>query len=367
MGRELSCSSEGFDMVMTSKNLRVLLVDDQPMIAEAVRRCLMEQSDIDFLYCQDPLQAIPTALEFRPTVILQDLVMPGVDGLQLLSFFRAHGATWDIPMVMLSSKEEAALKAQAFALGANDYLVKLPDAVELIARIRYHSLAYIGRQEKQRYLKALEEEQERSQRLLLNVLPHKIAEQLKVSGDVTPESFTSVSVLFADIVGFTEMSQRISPVELVHCLNQIFSSFDDLVDRYQLEKIKTVGDSYMVVSGVPTRREDHATRMAHMALEMQRALRAVRDALPMPVEIRTGFASGPVVAGIVGSKKFIYDLWGDTVNTASRMESHGITGEIQMTEQTYELVRDRFICERRGKIEIKGKGEMVTYLLKGER
>jgi len=355
------------DRPTPAQNPRVLLVDDQPMIGEAIRRCLAEHHDIELLYCQDPLEAIPNALKFKPTVILQDLVMPEVDGLQLLGFIRAHSALGDVPLVMLSSQEDASIKAKAFALGANDYLVKIPEALELTARIRYHSRSYLNEQEKQRYLTALEQEQERSQRLLLNILPQKIAEQLKVSGNVTPESFTSVSVMFADIVGFTEISQLVSPVELVECLNKIFSDFDDLADKYQLERIKTIGDSYMAVSGVPTRREDHATRLAHMALDMHQSLNHLQSELPVPIKIRTGMASGPVVAGIVGSKKFIYDLWGDTVNVASRMESHGIANEIQMTEQTHELVRDQFRCERRGSIDVKGKGKMVTYLLKGER
>lgn len=343
--------------------MRILLVDDQPMIGEAVRRALTQEPGVEFCYCQEPAAAIPMALEFQPTVILQDLVMPEVSGLQLLRFFRAHQQMKEVPMVMLSSREEGRLKAEAFRLGANDYIVKLPETVELLARLRYHSRSYLNAQERSRYLLALEAEQERSQQLLLNVLPRKIADQLMIGGPVEPESFESVSVLFADIVGFTKLSSEISAIDLVSTLNIIFKAFDGLVERHGLEKIKTIGDAYMVVAGVPIPREDHGCRIAQMALDMRLELERLNPTLPKPVSLRIGIASGPVVAGIIGSKKFIYDLWGDTVNMASRMESHGLPNQIQVTEPTYRLLAERFNCVYRGVVSVKGKGEMETYWL----
>jgi class 3 adenylate cyclase len=357
---------------LTGHLITVLLIDDQPMIGEAVRRILKTQKDIVFHYCSNPAEAIPMALEVKPTVILQDLIMPNIDGLLLLRFFRANAATRDIPMIVLSSKGEAELKAEAFSLGANDYLVKLPDHVELIARIRYHSQAYINLlqrneayQTMQDYLKKLESEQQKSENLLLNILPQTIVDKLKQGENIIAESFSDVSVLFADLVGFTELSSQISPIEIVMLLNDIFSRFDCLAEKHGLEKIKTIGDCYMVVSGLPVPRSDHAPAIAEMALDMQSEIANFNAENSHNISIRIGIHSGPVVAGIIGTKKFIYDLWGDTVNTASRMESHGISGRIQLTETTYELLQNQYQFNQRGLIQVKGKGEMFTYLLTG--
>jgi adenylate cyclase len=277
-------------------------------------------------------------------------------------------------MIMLSSKEEAQVKAKAFGLGANDYLVKVPDKIELIARIRYHSKAYINRLQRIEAYKALQSsleklklEQQKSESLLLNILPKSIADQLKRQQGIIAETFSEVSVLFADIVGFTKLSASISAIELVYLLNGIFSRFDELAEKHKLEKIKTIGDSYLVVSGLPMPREDHADAIAEMALDMQAALKDFRTEHNNNLCIRIGINSGSVVAGIIGTKKFIYDLWGDAVNTASRMESHGIPDEIQVSESTYQRLSNIFLVQERGLIEIKGKGEMLTYLLKGRK
>lgn len=359
---------------LTEDTVTVLLVDDQQVIGEAVRRMLEAEQDIKFHYCSDPVQAISMAVEVRPTVILQDLVMPEIDGLLLLRFFRANALTRDIPMIVLSSKEEAQLKARAFALGANDYLVKVPDKLELIARIRYHSKAYINRLQRNEAYKALEDylekleiERQKSESLLLNILPKPIADKLKQDQGVIAESFSNVSVLFADIVGFTQLSASISAIELVHLLNGIFSRFDELAEKHSLEKIKTIGDSYMVVSGLPTPREDHAEAIAQMALDMKLALEEFKTETNQNVSLRIGIHSGAVVAGIIGTKKFIYDLWGDTVNTASRMESHGLPDCIQISAATCELLSDKYLVEKRGLVYVKGKGEMLTYLLNGTK
>lgn len=213
----------------------------------------------------------------------------------------------------------------------------------------------------------LEAEQERSERLLLNVLPHSIAERLKHHTSTIAESFSDVTVLFADIVGFTEISDRISPCDLVELLNKIFSAFDQLAEDYGLEKIKTIGDAYMVVAGLPLPRADGADAIADMAIAMQQALYKLNAQTGQSFRIRIGIANGPVVAGVIGIKKFIYDLWGDTVNMASRMESHGIPGCIQVTSVTYECLKDRYLFKARGAIQVKGKGQMMTYLLIGKR
>jgi class 3 adenylate cyclase/HAMP domain-containing protein len=209
-------------------------------------------------------------------------------------------------------------------------------------------------------------EKEKSERLLLNILPKPIAEQLKQQ-TYPAQHFDEATILFADIVGFTVLSSRLEPLELVKLLNKIFSMFDILADKNGLEKIKTIGDAYMVVGGLPIHREDHTEAIANMALEMQAAITRFSNDLGESFQIRIGINTGPVIAGVIGLRKFIYDLWGDTVNVASRMESHGVPGNIQVTAHTYERLKDKYVFEKRGTIYVKGKGEMITYWLLEKR
>ena len=217
------------------------------------------------------------------------------------------------------------------------------------------------------YVQQIETEQEKSESLLLNILPRQIADRLKQNQKVIADSFPEATVLFADIVNFTPLSKRISPTELVKFLNEIFSTFDQLTEKYSLEKIKTIGDAYMVAGGIPVPQKDNCLAVADMALEMQQELKRISDQSGESFNIRIGIHTGPVVAGVIGTKKFIYDLWGDTVNTASRMESHGIAGGIQVTEVTYEFLKEQYNFEDRGVITVKGKGEMKAYLLLGKK
>jgi class 3 adenylate cyclase len=205
----------------------------------------------------------------------------------------------------------------------------------------------------------------RSEGLLLNVLPRTIAERLKRERGVIAEAHPEVTVLFADVVDFTPFVGRTEPSRVVGVLDEIFTAFDALAERHGLEKIKTIGDAYMVASGLPEPRADHAEVMAEMALDMQAQFGRIGAGLGEGHAIRIGMDSGPVIAGVIGSHKFAYDLWGDTVNTASRMESHGIPGRIQVTEGTYRRLRGRYAFEARGDIEVKGKGTRAAYLLTG--
>ncbi|MDY7024138.1 MAG: adenylate/guanylate cyclase domain-containing protein, partial [Cyanobacteriota bacterium] len=200
-----------------------------------------------------------------------------------------------------------------------------------------------------------------------SILPQPIANRLKEGEVNIADCFAEATILFADIVGFTTLSEKVSPEKLLTVLNEIFSDFDYLCDRYSLEKIKTIGDAYMVVGGLPNPRKDHAEAIAEMALDMLKNLNQYNAKNNIELKIRIGINSGPVIAGVIGKKKFIYDLWGDAVNIASRMESHGIAGEIQVTEATYHRLSSEFILVERGLVEIKGKGYMKTYLLKQRR
>lgn len=220
------------------------------------------------------------------------------------------------------------------------------------------------------YVTTANRERARSNRLLLNVLPKEIAPILKANEQTIADYYETASVLFADIVGSTPLFSDMEPAAAVDWLNEIFSMFDELVEKYQLEKIRTIGDNYMVASGVPIPRPDHAQALAHMALDMLAGLEKLPARNGKRIDFRLGINSGPLVAGVIGKTKFHYDLWGDAVNTASRMESHGEAGRIHITQATYELLRDEFDCAPRGVLDIKGKGEMTTYFVvgrKGER
>ncbi len=241
-------------------------------------------------------------------------------------------------------------------------MVNVTSAFTIIAFISYvYSEAALTAEAK------LELERQKSENLLLNILPASIAHRLKENETVIADHFDSATVLFADIVGFTALSEKATPAQLVGNLNRIFSAFDGLAERYGLEKIKTIGDAYMVAGGFPEKCDGHAGDVAAMALDMLQAVAACNQEMEQAVDIRVGIHTGPAVAGVIGIKKFVYDVWGDTVNTASRMESSGLPGRIHISEETANLLDKQFIIEQRGTIEVKGKGPMQTFWLVGRR
>jgi class 3 adenylate cyclase len=213
----------------------------------------------------------------------------------------------------------------------------------------------------------LDAERAKSERLLLNILPESIAQRLKAEPGVIADQFESVSVLFADIVGFTPLSEALSAYEMVEWLNEVYSAIDALVQDFGVEKIRTIGDGYMVAAGVPFPRPDHAVALTNLALAMREHFSTVPPVKGRHVTFRIGISSGPVVGGVIGTHKFQYDIWGDTVNTAARMESHGLPGRVHISGHTYELIEDEFICESRGLIEVKGKGDMETWFVEQAR
>ncbi len=211
----------------------------------------------------------------------------------------------------------------------------------------------------------LDEERAESERLLLNILPAPIAERLKADSGVIADRFDSVSVLFSDIVGFTPLAESLSPEEMVEWLNDVYSAFDVLVQEHGVEKIRTIGDGYMAAAGVPFEREDHARALVILALDMKAHFEALPPIHGQRANFRIGISSGSVVGGVIGTYKFQYDIWGDTVNTASRMESHGVPGRIQISAATHQLIQSDFDCVARDPIEIKGKGTMSTWFVEG--
>ena len=238
--------------------------------------------------------------------------------------------------------------------------------IGVVSTIAIFLLAYfVG--EKNRLFTLLRGEQIKSETLLLNILPREIAAILKNENRTIADQYTEASILFADMVGFTPLSAKLPPVEVVELLNEAFSYFDSLLDKYHVEKIRTIGDSYMVVSGVPVPRADHAQALVKMALEMREFAATHTFRNGHRLGFRIGINSGPVIGGVIGKRKFVYDVWGDPVNVASRMESQGLSGTIQITQATYELIKDEFVCESRGTVDIKGKGQMEVWLVMAEK
>ncbi|PSN13264.1 family 3 adenylate cyclase [filamentous cyanobacterium CCT1] len=311
-----------------------------------------------YLFCDPRRMAdAPYPLEYLPFPILMWAALRlGPFGASLGTAIITVIATWGVaqgqgPFVVdafLSDRLMAAQPLQAF-------ICVLAFTVLILAGV-------VAEREQARL--ALQEEKEKSEQLLLNILPLPIATRLKQGRNTIADHFAEVTVLFADIVEFTQLSEHLSPQDLVALLNDIFSQFDDLAEQHQLEKIKTIGDAYMVVGGIPYERDDHAQAVADMALDMQAVAQAFSDRTGQSFRLRIGINTGPVVAGVIGTKKFIYDLWGDTVNTASRMEAFGVAEHIQVTETTYHCLKNTHDLELRGEVWIKGKGHMRTYFLR---
>lgn len=351
---------------MNSDGGSVLIVDDHANNRDLLSSYLRLQGHL-VSEAENGSQALALIHALPFDLVLLDIRMPGMNGYQVLEHLRADPALRHLPVVVLSGVNELDSVVRCIELGAEDYLLKPFKPVLLKARVDACLEKKRLRDQEQAYLLAIKAEQEKSERLLLNILPKPIAERLKREENTIADSFAEVTVLFGDIVGFTKLSACISAVDLVACLNEVFSAFDRLVEQHGLEKIKTIGDAYMVVGGLPIPRIDHAEAIAEMALDMQTEIARFNKETRQPLSVRIGINTGPVVAGVIGTKKFIYDLWGDTVNTASRMEMHSPTDCIQVTASTYERLRNKFLFEERGMVEVKGKGEMMTYLLIGRK
>jgi len=355
----------------------ILIVDDTPENLRLLSSMLTTQGYAVRKAISGPM-ALSALQALKPDLVLLDINMPGMNGYEVCRHLKASAHLREIPVVFLSASDNALDKVQAFQVGGSDYVTKPFQIEEVVARIENQLTIARQRQLLQDQKKRLEAEiqerkkieielarqQMRSETLILNIFPMAIAERLKNGEQTIAGYFDQVTVLFADLVGFTTLAAQISPTALVQLLNQIFSHFDWLVEQFNLEKIKTIGDAYMAVAGLPFAQDNHAQAAIEMAIAMQKELNLFNQECHQNLKIRIGISSGPVVAGVIGIKKFTYDLWGDTVNTASRMESHGIAGCIQVSESTYQYLRDRYHFEVRDRVVIKGKGEMTTYVLK---
>lgn len=343
----------------------VLVVDDDELSRRLLTHAL-ENEGYTVLSASGGLEALRMARSATSHVelVLLDVVMPEMDGIEVLEYLKSEPDLARIPVVMISALDDTGSVVRCLELGADDYLPKGSDAVLLRARMNSSLAKKRFADLEQRYLRMLEEEEARSEELLLNILPESIARRLKKGERLIADSFSDVTVLFADMVGSTAWSTTMSAAELVERLNAIFSLFDALTVKHGLQKIKTLGDGYHVVGGLPERRDDHAEAVADLALDMREELRNSIEDAPA---LRIGIHSGSAVAGVIGTHRFSYDLWGDSVNLASRMESHGVPGRIQTTAEVRDRLSSTHLFEERGVIEVKGRGAMATHFLTGRK
>ncbi len=358
---------------------KILVVDDKAANIELLERTLRAAGYDAVTSTTAPESVCDLHFRNRYDLILLDLQMPGMDGFEVIEGLKDVETDGYLPVLVITA--QPGCKLRALEAGARDFIAKPLDLAEVRARVHNMLEVRLLHLEMKRLYERLLKEQKRSEKLLLNVLPPSIAERLKgrpetTEGDqadiaaeslaeVIADSFTDVTVLFADIVEFTKFSAGVSVKVLLDVLNDIFSRFDRIAEHRGLEKIKTIGDCYMVAAGLPVPVADHTTRAALMALDMIEAMNRFNEQGPYKLHVRIGIDSGAAVAGVIGRSKFLYDLWGDVVNTASRMESHGVAGRIQVTDATRGRLDDTFLLEERGLIEVKGKGEMHTWFLNG--
>ena len=300
-------------------------------------------------------------------IVLLDLIMPEMNGFELLKIIKDDNALHHIPVIMLSGMDDLEATAECINIGADDFLFKPISTVLLNARIKNALEKKFFHDKELKYQEQIKIEQEKSDKLLLNILPKSIAERLKNGESLIADDFEDSTVLFADLAGFTKLSSTISATDVVMQLNSIFSLFDGLIVKYSLEKIKTIGDCYMLAGGVPKPLSSHADSVVKMALDMLDTIEQINTKTNQSLKIRIGINSGPVSAGVIGKEKFIYDLWGDTVNVASRMESFGSNDKIHISKSTYSQLKDSYSFTKRDEIEIPGKGEMQTYFLKARK
>jgi class 3 adenylate cyclase len=344
----------------------ILIVDD----TQATRELLSRRLSRDGHYIKEAsngLSALQLIASEPFDLILLDMMMPDISGYEVLMQLKADSQFRHIPVIVISALDQIDSIVRCIEAGAEDYLSKPFDPVLLRARIGASLEKKRLRDREQAAIAELTAEKERSEALLLNILPKSVIVRMNNGETTIADDFSEVTVLFSDIVGFTRMSMRRSAGDVVAILNGIFSAVDRLALELGIEKIKTIGDAYMAVAGLPEPRVDHAEVIAKLALSMRDLVGDVAQRYGEELKVRIGIHTGEIVAGVIGTHKFAYDVWGDTVNTASAMESHGIPNEIQVSKESFSRLFDHFVLDARGLVNIKGKGPMETFLLRGER
>jgi adenylate cyclase len=345
---------------------RILVVDDNASNRDLLARRLSHDGH-HVVRVESGRRALEVLAIEDFDLILLDLLMPDLNGFEVLQRLKADDRLRDLPVIMISGLQETDSVIRCIEAGAEDYLPKPFNAVLLRARISACLERKRWRDRERRYMERIELERQRHETLLRNILPGQIVTRLNNGEAVIADRIEQATILFADLVGFTAVAARVTPSVLVDNLNRIVSAFDDLCRQSGIEKIKTIGDAYMAAAGLPVPRPDHAEAIADFALAMLDTLEALNPTLDVPFAIRVGIHTGPVVAGVIGSHRFLYDIWGDSVNLASRLESHSLPGRIHVSPQVSRALASRYELEPRGLINLRGIGKIRTSFLTGRK
>jgi class 3 adenylate cyclase len=341
---------------------RILVVDDNAANRDILVRQLLRRGHTVVSAADGP-GALDLVGRDEFDLVLLDLILPEMGGFEVLRRLKGADHTKDIPVIMISALDELDSVVRCIEGGAEDYLVKPFNPVLLRARIDASLEKKHLRDREKKFIEDIDQERKRSEALLLNILPQEVIRRLRGGEMVIADRIDEATILFCDLVGFTALSQELPAGRTVDLLNRLFSVFDRLVAEQAVEKIKTIGDSYMVAAGIPERQSDHALRIATLAPRMLATVDEIAKATNLRLQARIGIHTGPVVAGVLGTHKFVYDVWGDTVNIASRMESHSLPQQIHISAATRTALSDHFAVQPRGKLRIRGWGIMETYFL----
>ena len=354
------------DTSMTSRPASILVVEDSP-VNQKILVNLLESEGYRIITANHGKDALVLLQEDVPDLILLDILMPEMDGFELCRLLKQQSDLCDIPVIFISSLDNTSDKLSGFAAGGVDYITKPFHPAEVLARISTHlKICRLQRQleEKNRQIGV---EKQKSEALLLNVLPARVAQELMEKGYCTPQCFADVTVCFVDIVQFTASAASLQPEVLIGELNVLFTAFDRIAEANQCERMKTIGDAYLCVCGIPEKNEHHTQAMADTALGMITFLKERNLTTKLQWQVRIGMHSGPVVGGIVGTKKYLYDIFGDTVNMASRLERLSVPMCINVSTEVHQLLGDAFVFSAPQQVAMKGKGCQVTYFLEGRR
>lgn len=332
-----------------------MVVDDEEQNRLLLRDPL-EAHGYKVIEVENGICALQKVEEQTPDVILLDLMMPKMDGFEVCRRLKRYWKSAHVPILILTALSERKERLMGIEAGANDFLAKPIDVQDVIMRVK--NAVYT-----KRLHDLLQAEREKSERVLRNILPKVIAERMK-NGEINiAESHPEATLLVADLVGFTALSAAINPVEIVNLLNEIFTAFDTVTEKQELEKIKTIGDAYMAAGGIHSHHSDHAEAVAQLAIELQEEIQHLNEHYNTSIRIRIGIHTGPLVAGVIGRKTFAYDVWGETVNMACRLESTGEPGRIQVSEATYQRLKHKFKFEAKHTVDMKGHGTVSAYWL----
>ena len=349
---------------------KILIVDDLAANVLLLERMLSGAGYVSVASTLDPHAVRDLHAKNDYDLIVLDLQMPGMDGFEVMEALKSVEKNGYLPVLVITAQPDH--KLRALKAGAKDFISKPFDVAEVLTRVHnmlevrlLHVEVHRQNDELKKLFDQVVAERKVSERLALQVPPDSIAARLQARPDVTADGFADVTVLIADIVGFSDLTPAVGPERLTLLLEEIFTVFDALVKERGLKKIKTLGNSYMAVAGVPVMTGDHATRAAHLALDMLEALAHFNESGGHALQVRIGIASGPVVAGVIGKRMYVYDVWGDAVNTASRMESHGVAGRVQVAESTRRFLGEPFQLEERGALAVEGQGAIQTWFVGG--